>query len=56
MPTGHCPIGKTGVPVSQGTVDFNKPTYTSSKDGDYNKCKWAKKCSVSWDGIDDKCA
>ena len=52
---GHCPSNRNGLPISQGTVNFNSDIYTG-EDGNYNKCKWAKKCNVSWDGIDGNCA
>ena len=52
---GHCPVGKTGLPISQGTVDFSCANY-KGENGDYNKCKWTKQCNASWDGIDSQCA
>ena len=52
---GHCPVGKTGLPISQGTVDFSGANY-KGENGDYNKCKWTKQCNASWDGIDSQCA
>ena len=52
---GHCPVGKTGLPISQGTVDFSGANY-KGENGDYNKCKWTKQCNASWDGVDSQCA
>ncbi len=52
---GLCPKDNKSMTVPQGTVDFNGNNYKGT-DGNLNKCKWAKQCSVSWEGIDNLCA
>uniref|UniRef100_A0A6C0JCP3 CPW-WPC domain-containing protein n=1 Tax=viral metagenome TaxID=1070528 RepID=A0A6C0JCP3_9ZZZZ len=52
---GDCPKGKDGLPEVQGTVDFSSEMYKGKK-GNYNKCRWAKKCNAPWEGIDKLCA
>jgi hypothetical protein len=52
---GHCPKGKNGLSIPQGEVDFSSKIY-QGQDGNYNKCRWAKRCSNSWEGIDRMCA
>ena len=52
---GHCPRGKDGLPKPQGEVDFGSKIYQGGN-GTYNKCRWAKRCSNSWEGIDRLCA
>ena len=47
---GTCTNGKV-----QPTITFNKSYYDGDK-GKMNRCRWAKKCNVSWEGIDDLCA
>lgn len=35
-------------------MDFNDPIFQGKK-GKYYKCSWAKKCKLSWEGIDKLC-
>ena len=53
---GVCP-SVDGVLVSQGQIDFNAAKFQpKNKQANIKKkCEWARKCGVSWDGIDDKC-
>lgn len=51
---GRCP-NKNGERVPQGTVDFNSQIYKND-DGNVQKCRWAKRCLSSWEGIDNLCA
>tara|TARA_B100000674_G_scaffold124314_1_gene95308 strand:- start:1847 stop:2230 length:384 start_codon:yes stop_codon:yes gene_type:complete len=37
------------------TIEFTGEGWEGDKE-DINKCKWAKKCMVAWDGMDNKCA
>lgn len=43
---------KTG---GDNIMDFNTHDIFKGKDGDVNKCNWAKNCKTSWDGIDNLC-
>ena len=52
---GHCPRGRTGLPKPQGVVNFSSKIY-QGENGNYNKCRWAKGCNNSWEGIDKLCA
>ncbi len=53
---GTCPKDpKTSMAMIQGSVDFNGNMY-KGKDGDIAKCKWAKTCNTTWEGIDNLCA
>jgi hypothetical protein len=52
---GHCPRGSNGLTTPQGIVDFNTNVY-KGENGNYNKCRWAKRCAASWEGIDNLCA
>lgn len=52
---GHCPRGSNGLPTPQGTVSFQSNIYKGEA-GNYNKCRWAKRCAASWEGIDNLCA
>ena len=36
-------------------MDFNTHDIFKGKDGNINKCNWAKDCKTSWDGIDNLC-
>ena len=38
-----------------GLMDFDTEFFKNPQTGNYAKCRWAKKCHVSWDGIDDIC-
>ncbi len=38
-----------------GLMDFDTDFFKNPQTGNYAKCRWAKKCHVSWDGIDDIC-
>jgi len=53
---GNCPKSKTGILIPQGTTNFNNFLYTNEFDGNKNKCRWAKRCKASWEGIDKMCA
>ena len=52
---GDCPRGANGMQTKQGVVDFKKGVYVGA-DADKNKCRWAKRCRNSWEGIDNLCA
>ena len=52
---GHCPRGSNGLPTPQGEINFNKPHY-QGENGKYQKCRWAKRCAASWEGVDNLCA
>ena len=51
---GTCP-SVDGVLQPNSVVKFDTSEFTGD-DGDYNKCRWAKNCNVSWEGIDKLCA
>ncbi len=38
-----------------GLMDFDTDYFNNEETGNYAKCRWAKKCHVSWDGIDNIC-
>jgi hypothetical protein len=38
-----------------GLMDFDTDFFKNPNTGNYAKCRWAKKCHVAWDGIDDIC-
>ncbi len=50
---------KMGLCLTQGTegglMDFDTDFFNDPNTGNYAKCRWAKKCHVAWDGIDDIC-
>lgn len=51
---GKCPnVG--GKRVNNGTVEFNSQLYKND-DGLVQKCRWAKRCNASWEGVDNLCA
>jgi hypothetical protein len=52
---GSCPTAANGALIPKGEVDFNNVIYNGPK-GSFNKCRWAKKCGASWEGIDNLCA
>ena len=52
---GKCPKKSDGSRENQGVVNFNTATYKGEQ-GAVNKCRWAKKCHVSWEGVDGNCA
>lgn len=52
---GKCPTTKSGSLEKKGVVDFNASQYTGPR-GQYEKCKWAKHCHATWEGIDTLCA
>ena len=66
---GSCPMGRTG-PEPQGTVDFKSIVggVPSNKDETalrkqmttenalLKKCRWAKQCNATWEGVDKLCA
>ena len=51
---GTCP-SVDGVLQPNATVKFDSAEFTGD-DAKYNKCRWAKNCQVSWEGIDTSCA
>ncbi len=38
-----------------GIIDFDNDYFNNINTGNYAKCRWAKKCHVAWDGIDQIC-
>tara|TARA_Y100001954_G_C15441282_1_gene421734 strand:- start:173 stop:511 length:339 start_codon:yes stop_codon:yes gene_type:complete len=52
---GECPKDNMGKVQSGGIISFKETNYTG-KDGNTNKCRWAKRCKNSWEGIDKMCA
>lgn len=52
---GHCPKGRDGLPIPQGEANFSSRVYQGAN-GNFNKCRWAKRCNNSWEGIDKLCA
>ena len=53
---GSCPIDPyTKLIETQGEASFEDDLY-KGEDGKYEKCRWAKKCDVTWEGIDKLCA
>ena len=38
-----------------GLMDFDNEYFNNTETGNYAKCRWAKKCHVAWDGIDQIC-
>tara|TARA_B100001093_G_scaffold452749_1_gene461009 strand:- start:7339 stop:7692 length:354 start_codon:yes stop_codon:yes gene_type:complete len=52
---GKCPKDSKGKRVNQGVMNFDSATYKGDQ-GAVNKCRWAKKCHVSWEGVDQNCA
>ena len=38
-----------------GSMDFTADYFNNDQSGNYAKCRWAKKCNVAWDGIDQVC-
>ena len=52
---GNCPKDSSGKRLNQGTMNFSSETYKGEQ-GAVNKCRWAKKCNVSWEGVDGNCA
>ena len=51
---GTCP-SVDGVLQPNSVVKFDTPEFTGD-DASYNKCRWAKECQVSWEGVDNLCA
>jgi len=51
---GSCPKDGSGLPIPKGVVDFGQKRF-QGKEGKYEKCRWAKKCQASWEGIDKEC-
>lgn len=41
--------------VEGGLMDFDTDFFNNPDTGNYAKCRWAKKCHVSWDGVDQIC-
>jgi hypothetical protein len=41
--------------VQGGLMNFDTDEFKNPQTGNYLKCRWAKNCHVSWDGIDDIC-
>ena len=66
---GSCPVGQGG-PEPQGTVDFKSIVGGVPSNNDAvalrkqmtndlaleKKCRWAKQCSATWEGVDKLCA
>lgn len=51
---GTCPKDDNGKFIKNGTIDFSSELY-QGKDGDFNKCKWTKRCNTTWEGLDNLC-
>ena len=51
---GNCPKDGAGMPIPKGTVNFGTKRFTGPN-GNAEKCRWAKKCQASWEGIDVEC-
>ena len=41
--------------LPQGEINFNEPRY-QGENGKYEKCRWARTCEASWEGVDNLCA
>ncbi len=41
--------------IEGGLMNFDTDFFKNANTGRYAKCRWAKKCHVAWDGIDDIC-
>tara|TARA_B110000208_G_scaffold739_1_gene916 strand:- start:536 stop:880 length:345 start_codon:yes stop_codon:yes gene_type:complete len=53
---GNCPVDpRTQMVDPQGEVNFNEDIYKGDN-GKHEKCRWAKKCEATWEGIDKLCA
>ena len=52
---GECPRGDNGGVKPEGILSFKTSNY-KGKSGNINKCRWAKRCKNSWEGIDNLCA
>ena len=52
---GNCPRNQNNEATVGGSVDFSSDLY-QGQDGHFEKCKWAKRCNNSWEGIDKMCA
>jgi hypothetical protein len=48
-------LGKCLTKDNGGLMDFNTDYFLNKSSGNYAKCRWAKTCNVSWDGIDHIC-
>jgi len=48
-------LGTCNMRQAQPTVTFDSSFYDGEQ-GKMNRCRWAKNCNVSWEGIDDLCA
>jgi hypothetical protein len=52
-------VNKMGLCLTRGSegglMDFDTDFFKNQQTGNYAKCRWAKKCKVAWDGIDDIC-
>ncbi len=52
-------VNKMGLCLTRGQegglMDFDTDFFKNQQTGNYAKCRGAKKCKVSWDGIDDIC-
>ncbi len=49
-------LGKCFTSGSEGgLMDFDNDYFNNINTGNYAKCRWAKKCHVAWDGIDQIC-
>ena len=47
-------LGKCAV-SDRDTFKFDDHIFTDPETAELAKCKWSKRCEVSWQGIDDKC-
>ena len=51
LKSGECSNKQNlGISECHATKNFNVPEYKGIK-GPLNKCKWAKNCELTWDGI-----
>ena len=52
---GDCPKKSDGSQQKKGIINFKTGVY-KGPNGDKFKCRWAKKCHNSWEGLDNLCA
>ena len=45
-------LGKCG---HNHDIDFNDESFTDRRVGDVMKCRYAKACDLSWEGVDKLC-
>jgi hypothetical protein len=51
----HNRLGRCLTSENGGVMDFNTDYFNNPQTGNYAKCRWTKKCNLSWEGIDDIC-